>query len=71
VGAFEAPDIIEQGRGSLDLVFAQRVRKLNVRLTLENLTDPDYEFTQAGAQDPQRLFRLGRVVALSFGYNVF
>ena len=41
------------------------------RLTLENLTDTDYLFTQAGAPDPQRLYRNGRTVALSFGYNVF
>ena len=46
VGANEAPDIIEQGRGSLDLVFAQRISGLGIRLTLENLTDSDYLFTQ-------------------------
>jgi hypothetical protein len=71
VGANQAPDIIEEGRGSLDLVFAQRLRGLNVRLTLENLTDSDYLFSQAGADDPQRLYKLGRTIALSFGYNVF
>jgi len=71
VGANQAPDIIEEGRGSLDLVFAQRLRGLNVRLTLENLTDSDYLFTQVGAEDPQRLYKLGRTVAVSFGYNVF
>ena len=71
VGAFQAPDIIEQGRGSIDLVFGQRVRSLNIRVTLENLTDADYKFTQEGAPDPQRLFKLGRTVALSVGYNVF
>ena len=71
VGANEAPDIIEEGRGALDLVFAQRIRGLGVRLTFENVTDSDYEFTQVGAPDPQRLFRLGRTIALSFGYNVF
>ena len=71
VGANEAPDIIEEGRGSLDLVFAQRVRSLGVRLTLENVTDTDYRFTQSGGADPQRLFHLGRTVALSFGFNVF
>ncbi len=69
VGANEAPDIIEQGRGSLDLVFSQRVRGLAIRLTLENLTDSEYLFTQ-GDED-QRVFKLGRTVALSFGYNVF
>ena len=71
VGANQAPDIIEEGRGSFDLVFAQRLRGLNMRLTLENLTDSDYLFTQVGADDPQRLYKLGRTVALSFGYNVF
>jgi hypothetical protein len=71
VGANQAPDIIEEGRGSFDLIFAQRLRGLNVRLTLENLTDTDYLFTQVGADDPQRLYKLGRTVALSFGYNVF
>jgi hypothetical protein len=71
VGANDAPDIIEQGRGLLDLVVAQRFGGLGVRLTLENLTDSDYLFTQAGAPDPQRLYRLGRTIAVSFGYNVF
>jgi hypothetical protein len=71
VGANEAPDIIEQGRGSLDLVFAQRIRGLGIRLNIENLTDADYEFTQGSALEPQRLFKMGRTVALSFGYNVF
>jgi TonB-dependent receptor len=72
VGANQAPDIIEQGRGSLDLVFSQRIRGLGIRLTLENLTDSDYLFTQTlTSEETQRLFRLGRTVAVSFGYNVF
>jgi hypothetical protein len=71
VGANQAPDIIEEGRGSFDLVFAQRMRGLGVRLTLENLTDSDYHFTQAGAPLPQRLFTMGRTVALSFSYSAF
>jgi outer membrane receptor protein involved in Fe transport len=72
VGANGAPDIIEQGRGSLDLVFAQRIRGLGVRLTLENLTDSDYLFTQTlNVRETQRLFNLGRTVVLSVGYNVF
>ncbi|MBI4487097.1 MAG: TonB-dependent receptor [Acidobacteria bacterium] len=71
VGANQAPDIIEEGRGSLDLVFAQRIRAFGVRLTLENLTDSDYLFTQAGASDPQRLFKIGRTMALSFSYKAF
>jgi TonB-dependent receptor len=72
VGANEAPDIIEQGRGSLDLVFSQRFRGLGIRLSLENLTDADYLFTQTlTAEETQRLYKLGRTVSLSFGYNVF
>ncbi len=72
VGAFQAPDIIEQGRGSLDVVFAQKFRGLNVRLGLENLTDPDYKFTQTLTRsETQRLFQLGRTVALSVGYSLF
>ena len=72
VGANQAPDIIEQGRGVLDLVFGQRIGGLGVRLNLENLTDEDYLFTQTlTTRETQRLFRTGRVVSLSFGYNLF
>jgi hypothetical protein len=71
VGANQAPDILEQGRGAFDVVLAQRIRSLGVRLTLENLTDSEYLFTQAGADDPQRLFTMGRTIALSFSFNAF
>jgi hypothetical protein len=72
VGANEAPDIVEQGRGSVDLVFSQRIRGLGIRLNLENLTDTDYLFTQTlTREETQRLYKLGRTVTLSFGYNVF
>jgi TonB-dependent receptor len=69
VGSNEAPDIVEQGRGSLDLVLSQRLRGLNVRLTFENLTDSEFLFTQ-GSED-QRVFKLGRTIAVSFGYSIF
>jgi hypothetical protein len=72
VGANEAPDIIEEGRGALDVVFGQRIRGFNIRLALENLTDSDYLFTQTLTSDEtQRLYRLGRTIALSLSYNVF
>ena len=72
VGANEAPDIVEQGRGALDLVIAQRWRGLTMRCTFENLTDSEYEFTQSLAVDrAQRLYKLGRSYTLSFSYNVF
>ncbi len=72
VGANEAPDIIEEGRGTLDVVFAQRIRGLGIRLNVENLTDGEYEFTQTlGTTETQRLYKIGRTVALSFSYNLF
>jgi TonB-dependent receptor len=72
VGANEAPDIIEQGRGRLDLVFSHRIRSLNVRLNIENVTDSEYLFTQTlTVEREQRQYKLGRTVSLSFGYNVF
>ena len=69
VGSNQAPDVIEQGRGTLDLVFSQRVGPLSLRLNLENLTDSEYLFTQ-GARS-QREFKLGRTVAVSVGYSPF
>jgi outer membrane receptor protein involved in Fe transport len=72
VGANEAPDIVEQGRGALDVVLAQRVRGLTIRATLENLTDSEYEYTQSLQIDRiQRLYKLGRSYTVSFSYNVF
>jgi hypothetical protein len=73
VGANEAPDIIEQGRGSLDIALSQRWRRFGVRLNLENLTDSGYLFTQGtGAQEQaQREFKLGRTISLSISYGLF
>jgi hypothetical protein len=68
-GANEAPDIVEQGRGTLDLVLSQRVRTVIFRLALENLTDTEYRFTQGS--EPQRLFKFGRTVAFSLSYSLF
>ena len=70
VGADGAPDIIEQGRNNLDLVLAQRIRGLNVRFTLENLTDSDFKYLQGTTYVP-RLYKIGRTIGLSFGYSLF
>ncbi|HVR69715.1 MAG TPA: TonB-dependent receptor [Vicinamibacteria bacterium] len=69
VGSNEAPDIVEQGRGSLDAVFTQELGKLTLRLVVENLTDSRYVFTQG--PEEQRAFKLGRHVSVSLGVNVF
>ena len=70
VGAGGAPDVIENGRGSLDLVLSQRfTSRVNVRLSMDNLTDSQYLYTQ-GSKD-QRAYRLGRAFAVSLGYSLF
>jgi len=69
VGANEAPDVIEEGRPSLDLVFSQRLGQISLKLNLENLTDSEYLFSQ-GDED-QRFFKLGRTVSFSLSYGVF
>ena len=69
VGSNEAPDIVEQGRGSLDVVASKQFRQFAVRLTVENLTDNTYRFTQ-GSED-QRVFKLGRAFGLSISFSAF
>lgn len=69
VGSNDAPDVVEQGRGTLDLVFSQRLRRVNIRLNLENLTDTRYLFTQG--TEEQRAYESGRMATLSVGFNVF
>ena len=69
VGSNEAPDIVEQGRGSLDVVLAKRLGKVGVRVTLENLTDTRHLFTQGSEE--QRVYKLGRVAAFSLSFNAF
>ncbi len=69
VGSNQAPDIVEQGRETVDLVFGQRFNRFNVRFSVDNVTDADWQFTQGDRS--QRLFRLGRTFGLSFGVNVF
>jgi outer membrane receptor protein involved in Fe transport len=73
VGANGAPDIVEEGRETVDVVLIQRFNRLAVRLTFENLTDPDFLWTQSlgSTAEAQRLFKLGRTVGVSFGYSFF
>jgi TonB-dependent receptor len=73
VGSNQAPDIVEQGRPQVDLVFSQRFGRFAVRFTAENLTDSDYEYTQGGGStlERQRVYKLGRTFGVSFGVNVF
>ena len=67
VGSLGLPDIVQRGRGGLDLVFSNRLhRRANLKIAVENLTDGAYVFSQGG--EPQRTFRLGRTV--SFGVTI-
>jgi outer membrane receptor protein involved in Fe transport len=78
VGSNEAPDVVEQGRETIDLVFGQRLGdRLNLRLSFENLTDSEWLFQQGDIIDRvegdgvQRAFKLGRTIGFSIGYSLF
>jgi TonB-dependent receptor len=70
VGSNQAPDIVEQGRQTVDLVFVQRFgSRYNLRFSVENLTDAEYLYTQGDAR--QRAYKLGQTYGFSFGVDVF
>jgi outer membrane receptor protein involved in Fe transport len=70
IGAEGLPDIIEDSRGTFDLVASTRLfEKLNLRVSAENLTDEDYRSTQSS--QIQRLYRLGRTFTFNFGFSAF
>lgn len=70
VGSNQAPDIIENGRETVDVVLLQKFAgRFNVRVSAENLTDANWLFTQGSAR--QRAFQLGRTFAVSFGIDAF
>jgi outer membrane receptor protein involved in Fe transport len=69
VGSLGLPDIIETGRPTLDLVYVQRVGRVNLRFSAENLTDEEIRFEQGSKLF--RGFRFGRSFNLQVGYGVF
>ena len=66
VGSLGLPDIVQDGRNSLDFVFSKRFSQVSFRFAVTNLTDEPYVFQQGG-QD-QRVYKLGRTMA--FGLSV-
>ena len=66
VGSLGLPDIIENGRNSLDFVFSKRFDRFSLRFAVTNLTDAPYVFQQGGLD--QRVYKLGRTMA--FGLSV-
>jgi len=70
VGSFGLPDIIEDGRGTLDLVMSYKLMdRLNLRVSGDNLTDEDYTSTQGGKT--QQIFNLGRTFTFNIGFSAF
>jgi hypothetical protein len=69
VGSLGIPDILEDSRGTLDLVVSARWRTLSFRVSADNLTDEAYEFTQSGQS--QRSFKLGRTVSFGVSMSAF
>jgi len=69
VGSLGLPDIIEDGRGSVDVALSTAWRVLTFRFNAENLTDEDFMFTQGGLT--QRRFKLGRAFQFSVGVSAF
>ena len=69
VGSLGLPDIFEAGRTTLDLAFAHRFDRLNLRFSLDNLTNEAIEFTQGA--EVQRAYEVGRTFAFQLGYSLF
>jgi outer membrane receptor protein involved in Fe transport len=69
VGSLGLPDIIEEGRESIDVVAIKRFGAGQLRFIFDNLTDADYLFSQGG--EVQRLYTVGPTFGVSFSWSVF
>jgi outer membrane receptor protein involved in Fe transport len=69
VGSLGLPDILEDKRGSVDVIVSTRLRRVNVRFSAENLTDEEFDYTQGGLI--QRSYNLGRTFGINFGFSTF
>ncbi|MGH9463122.1 MAG: TonB-dependent receptor domain-containing protein [Vicinamibacteria bacterium] len=67
VGSLGLPDIIEEGRGRLDLVFSKGLGAAGIRVSLDNVLNETHLYTQGG--EVQRRFELGRKIAFQFSYS--
>jgi hypothetical protein len=68
VGVLGAPDILENGRWTLDVVVTKTLGEdWALRLTGENLTDAEILFTQGGLF--QRGYKAGRSISLGLSYQ--
>jgi hypothetical protein len=69
VGSLGLPDIVEDSRGSLDLVVSSRWRGVTLRFSAENLTDEEFTFNQGGLL--QRGYAVGRSFQFGVGLSAF
>jgi outer membrane receptor protein involved in Fe transport len=70
VGSLGLPDIIEEGRESLDVVAIKRFgERAQLRFIFDNLTNADYLFSQGG--EVQRLYEVGPTFGVSFSWSVY
>ena len=69
VGSLGLPDIIEEGRESIDVVVIKRFGAGQLRFIFDNLTDADYLFSQGG--EVQRLYTVGPTFGVSFSWSLF
>ncbi len=70
VGASGLPDIIQEGRNQVDLVYSQRLfNRLTLRLSGDNLANDAYEFSQGDLR--QRYYELGRTFSVNFSFSAF
>ena len=67
VGSLGLPDIIEEARSQVDLVFSRRWDMASVKASISNVTDEDYVFSQGGLG--QRTYKLGRTLAFGVTYH--
>lgn len=70
VGTFGLPDIFQEGNLFMDLAYLYTIgERWGVKLTIENLTDNEYRWTQA--DHLQRRFRLGRTFKVGTSFSLF
>ena len=69
VGSLGLPDIIQDRRSQLDLVFSTQIRALRIRASADNLLNEEFDLRQGGLL--QRRYTLGRTLQLNFGFSPF
>jgi outer membrane receptor protein involved in Fe transport len=72
-GGFGQPDVLEEARTTVDLVYRQDLdfwlKGLSLKLSASNLFNEEWEWTQGG--EIFRRFDPGRSISLSASFNVF